>query len=246
MSSRQEFPWLRILGESVAIVVSILLAFAINAWWQEYLEDRREQEILVALLDDFEESKANISEGRAFHLAVQKSNVELLKAVTSGKMSLSDEEIERLVVDLTWWDAESHFSTGALSSLLSSGELPLIEDDELRRLLADWPSQIQRIARIQGQDYDFFLSVWAPFLRANSYLPQQAMIVAQMPGLTDAPSFVLDLELEGTRGYADMVANEEFHNILTRKSWIQFDILDAFDDADVILDQTIQRIESRM
>ena len=246
MPKFDEIPWRRILAESAAIVASILLAFAIDAWWQDRIERQTEREILMALLDDFEISKANISEWRNFHLAVQQSNTKLLKAVTSSEISLTNEEVEHLVIDLSWWDSGSHFSTGALNSLVYGGELSVIEDDALRRLLADWPSQIENIASVQRQDYDFFLDVWTPFLRENSYLPQQSTVEAQRPGWPESSTYVLDLELEGTWSYADMASNEEFHNILVQKSWIQFDVLAAFDNVDVLLDQTIQRIESRL
>jgi hypothetical protein len=85
-----------------------------------------------------------------------------------------------------------------------------------------------------------------PFLRANSYLPQQATIGASMPGTRNTKPFVIDLEIKDRRSYAEMVAEEEFHNILTQKSYIQFDMLEAFDKADALLDQMIQHIESSL
>jgi len=246
MSENQNIPWKRLSVEAAAIVGSILLAFAIDAGWQEYVEDQRERQVLNALLDDFETTKANIKDWRNFHLAVQQSNTKLLKAVTSSEITLTDDEIGRLLSKLSWWDGESHFSTGALNSLVYGGELSLIEDDALRQLLADWPSQIQYVESQQRQDYDFFLNVWTPFLRENSYLPLQSTIATRRPGRPEDPTFVIDLQLEGTWSYAEMVASKEFHNILAQKSWIQFDILVAFDKADVLIDQTIQRIESRL
>lgn len=246
MQKHREIPWPRILAEGVAIVLSILLAFSIDAWWQDRVEGQREQEALMALLDDFEKTNKYISKGRDFHLAVQRSNIELLEAVTSRESSLSDEQIERLLVNLTWWDGESHFSTGAINSLVFGGDLALIENNALRQLVADWPSQIERVESAQRQDYDFFFNVLTPFLRSNSYLPQLATIGASKPGDPDARPFLIDLEIEVTQGYSELVANEEFHNILAQKSWIQFDILDAFDKAEALLDQMIQLTESSL
>ncbi len=246
MSETQKIPWKRIAVEAPAIVASILLALAMDAGWQEYVEDQREREVLNALLDDFETTKANIKDWRNFHLAVQQSNTKLLKAVTSSEITLTDDQIGRLLSELSWWDSGSYFSTGALNSLIYGGELSVIEDDALRQLLADWPSQIQYVESLQRQDYDYFLNVWTPFLRANSYLPLQSQIGTRMPGRPDEPTFANDLQLEGSWSFAEMVASEEFHNILTQKSWIQFDILVAFDKADVLIDQTIQRIESKL
>ena len=67
-----------------------------------------------------------------------------------------------------------------------------------------------------------------------------------MPGDPDARPFVIDIEIKDARSYADMLAKEEFHNILFQKTWIQFDVLVALDRADALLDQMIQHIESKL
>ena len=246
MSDSQKIPWNRIAVEAVAIVASILLAFAIDAGWQEYVEDQNEREVLIALLDDFETSKANIRDWREFHLAVQQSTTELLRAVTTEKTSFTTEETDRLLGDIGWWDSQAHFSTGALNSLVYGGELSIIEDDALRRMLADWPSQIEHVTTTQNQDYDFFLNVLMPFYRANSYLPMMATSGTEMPGRPEIISAVIDLQLDGTWSNSDMLENEEFHNILVQKWWIQFDILFAFDETEALLDETIEQIKSRL
>ena len=81
MTETQNIPWKRTAVEAAAIVASILLAFAIDAGWQEYVEDQREREVLNALLDDFETTKANIENWRTFHLAVQQSNTKFLTTI---------------------------------------------------------------------------------------------------------------------------------------------------------------------
>ncbi len=42
----RQIPWLRVFVEGVVIVASILLAFGIQAWWEETQERVEEQEIL--------------------------------------------------------------------------------------------------------------------------------------------------------------------------------------------------------
>ncbi len=246
MNETQKVPWMRLAVESAAIVGSILLAFAIDAWWQEHIEDQRERKVLIALLDDFEKSKANINDWREFHVAVQQSTTKLLDAVTASEMLLTNDEVERLLGNLSWWDIQSHFSMGALNSLIYGGELSVIKDDVLRRLLADWPSQINNVDVAQRQDYDFFLNVLMPFLRGNAYLPKMATLGTPMPGRPEVISALIDLKLEGNWSHLDMVTTEEFHNILVQKWWIQFDVLIAFENVEEILDQTIQRIETRL
>jgi len=114
MADAQNIAWKRTAVEAAAIVASILLAFAIDAGWEEYVEDQREREVLIALLHDFKTTKANIDSWRKFHLVVQRSSTELLKAVTSSEVMLTNDQIGRLLGQLSWWDSGSYFSTGAL------------------------------------------------------------------------------------------------------------------------------------
>jgi hypothetical protein len=50
--------WRRLSIEAAAIILSILTAFAIDAWWEGQLEVREEQELLLGLSAEFEENAA--------------------------------------------------------------------------------------------------------------------------------------------------------------------------------------------
>jgi hypothetical protein len=50
---KQEIPWNRLAVEAFVIVASILLAFAIDAWWTRYQESIEEQELLTGLRAEF-------------------------------------------------------------------------------------------------------------------------------------------------------------------------------------------------
>ena len=246
VNDSRQIPWKGIAVEAAAIVGSILLAFAIDAWWEERNEEQRERELLVALLDDFRKSKANIEAGRNFHLGVQESNQRLLESVVSSSESLSAVQVDRILGDLTWWDSQSRFATGALNSLVFGGELSVIRDDALRQVLADWPSMIQRAEALRNQDYDFFLTVMMPYLRSNGYLPRISTLATPKPGSEGEESTLIDLDVESDVDHVSMVSTVEFQNILIQKYWIQDDMLRAFDRADEMLDATIERIEGNL
>jgi hypothetical protein len=53
-------PWKRLSVEAVAIVGSILLAFAIDAWWEDIQDARRQEKLVTALLLDFETTKTRL------------------------------------------------------------------------------------------------------------------------------------------------------------------------------------------
>ena len=56
MSISQNIPWKRLFAEGFVIIVSILLAFLIDAWWNDRLEHQREREQLSAMRIEFAES----------------------------------------------------------------------------------------------------------------------------------------------------------------------------------------------
>ena len=53
MGKIREIPWPRVFAESAAIVISILLAFGIQAWWEERVERNDESEQLQRLRTEF-------------------------------------------------------------------------------------------------------------------------------------------------------------------------------------------------
>lgn len=246
MTSNQEVPWARILAEGTAIVASILLAFAIDAWWEERREREREVELLLALKDDMASSKEQVQRFIQFHEEVQAATLKLLQASRASATDLSVDEIDRLLLDMSWWDAAPRFTTGTLNSLIASGELSLITNDELRNLIADWPDWIQRVISTQQQEYDFFQTVWTPFLRDNQYFLPIGMIDATMPANPEVRTIVPDLEFERTVSPYRLIELDEFPQILMQRFWIQSDMKVWYGDSMNLLNRTIDLIESSL
>lgn len=61
MTEPRRIPWESIAVEAAAIVVSILLAFAIDAWWTEKKESEVEHVALQALRADFVSSQEQLA-----------------------------------------------------------------------------------------------------------------------------------------------------------------------------------------
>jgi hypothetical protein len=60
MAMRQNIQWPRIFAEGTAIVVSILLAFAIDTWWQERKEAETQHAQLQTLLGEFKAARDHL------------------------------------------------------------------------------------------------------------------------------------------------------------------------------------------
>lgn len=152
MNDPQEIPWKRILVEATAIVASILLAFAIDAWWQDRTERIVEVQYLHALREDLLSSLELLDDAEA----TQRRQVEYLESLllTNGDTPYSDE--------LRLWINDGLFNVGtyqpqisALHDLESSGQTQIIQNQDLRRVLA---SVRQKMNDLEIAQRDFQLS----------------------------------------------------------------------------------------
>ncbi len=112
--------------EGAAIVASILLAFAIDAWWDNYQADNDTQEILDAVRLEMESNVTRLQDSIAHHVAI----VDAVR-VAQNQGSI-DGLVDTAVIDVETFEP----STGALETLVATGMLGEIDDPALRISLA--------------------------------------------------------------------------------------------------------------
>jgi len=130
-------PWRRVAVESGAVVLSILLAFSIDASWDQHQDRVRERALLRGILEDFRTSRPNLAE--RLDLAVRMANnnallLDLLNGWTGPTpLSVPDSLILGVLGGPTYEPA-----TNTLEAALGSGEIELVRSDEIRAELANW------------------------------------------------------------------------------------------------------------
>jgi hypothetical protein len=138
MSENQNIPWKRLSVEAAAIVGSILLAFAIDAWWQERLERNDEREQLARLRAEFTENIRMIDR-RTFEPIILDACKEFFDLIQSAQ-DAGNTSIElpafTLVRTLNVPTYEAHMPI--LNGLMRSGLLELIEDRRVLEPIAEW------------------------------------------------------------------------------------------------------------
>lgn len=123
--------------EMVLIVASILLAFALDSWWQDRREAREEVQLLQGLQEEFTQNRQTLEYYLEFNLRGIEQLTALSAAAASGAFGEGpvspDQALEGLVIPPT-----SDLGNGVLSTLITSGRLDLLRDRELRKKLAAW------------------------------------------------------------------------------------------------------------
>ena len=171
--TKYKINWFKFTVEVCTIVFGILLAFALDAWWNQERERGRE---LVALESLAEEFSQNLSE-----LATRSARNERTAERLEAFQSTLDASIEGTVVleaealtPLIQW-ATSDLATGTLDGLLVSGELGLISNATLRTALASWPAAIE-----DAQEDEILAQQFVEFVLTPSLLGQDVVKAAYL------------------------------------------------------------------
>jgi len=162
MSNTHKIEWRRLSVEAAAIVVSILLAFAIDAWWNGHIESKRERDQLVAMREEFSESLVGLEE--VLDSIQQHTNgVEELIALLKEAGPHSVEVSGHLLGFAIGWRT-SDVSTSTLDALIASGDLNLLKNKELRADLAKLPAFLLNVTEDEIMAMEFAESIMSSFL----------------------------------------------------------------------------------
>jgi len=126
-----------LLTEMVLIVASILLAFALDSWWQDRKDAHEEVQLLQGLQEEFTQNRQTLE----YYLEFNQRGIQQLTVLTAAASSgyweqgpvSPDKAMEGLVIPPT-----SDLGSGVLSTLITSGRLDLLRDQVLRNKLAAW------------------------------------------------------------------------------------------------------------
>jgi hypothetical protein len=188
MNETNKIAWKRLTVEAAAIVGSILLAFAIDAWWDERNEAKLERRLLTALLVEFEQNSELLRRARTQYEQHYMESLRILEYLHEGASSFDHAELEKLFRGLLVGET-FHLESGAHDGLLGSGELSLVRDEELRNRLAAWPSYVKEWSEEQEAVFSYANTELRPYLADSVRIRDIAGSFAPFPD-GEAPPLV--------------------------------------------------------
>ena len=235
--------WLVLQG--VATVVSILLAFGIDAWWEQRNAAVEKNVMLESVKAEMLSDRTWVKSQCAYRKASLDSVEILLKAVAAGRYEDTERTLDQRLADFLWY-SDLGFSTGAVNSLLSSGQAAAIEDPKLRAFLAGYPAAVAWSSDLGRRDQKTMLEVVTPFLSRNTNLLQisnESYRLGMPPdGVSAEPARVIPLS--ETSDHTPLVSNREFAGVLLQKHWIDVDVQrDLCGGMNKAIDEIVRRID---
>lgn len=155
MARFPQIEWRRLLTEGIVIVVSILLAFWIDAWWDSVQDRAEEREILGLLRAEFEANQKVLARTAGIH----RLNLDAMREIVSASETKNLIDVESLDSLFRQAAGTPHYNpaTGALAATISSGRIDLIRNRQLRNRLAGWNSVVSDLILDEQTRRDFVI-----------------------------------------------------------------------------------------
>ncbi len=243
----QKIPWPRLAVEGVAIVVSILLAFWIDAWWSDRQRHDEEQIVLRALFDDLQDKREYLTEKYRYNEAIFKSTRTLQRLATGAEENLNEDSIDRLLGDIWWYNNEAGWESAPMTQLVAGGNLSAISNTRLAQELAKLQLSISRVRNFEKIDQQFHHNETTPFLAAHTNMAQIVGKIKHEPGNPQNSYDFGDIGMGKIYAHSELMSNAEFQNLLIAKMEKQVDILrDGYSGLDDQLGDVISMLEEEL
>lgn len=208
MPSRSESRWRGPALDGLAVLVAILIAFGIDALWQESSERATEDELLIALDGEL----ADARQGLTAHLEDLKLeislNAEVLQALSAPQSrDITDDSL--VAISRRQAPPSLYYPPrAALDDLTSSGGIVLVQSNPLRRAIASYERSLALDRQIQDILLDLWLVHLAPYMYEHSTLSVSTEVVEGIdsalaltrPALIDRNAYL------GSRTYQNLVS----------------------------------------
>jgi hypothetical protein len=224
MTKFQSIQWPRIFAEGTAIVASILLAFAIQAWWEDRQQQVDERIVLQSLFDDLNEKKVGLAEDRIYVQAIFDSATKLLQVGTNEDLTLPANEVDELLGDVFWYSSSASWESAPMESLIVGGEMAVIKNASLLQMLAVLQNSVSQLQNNYDADKKFHYDSLAPFLTSHANLPQIVAAIKHTPGRPESTYGFPELNVSNHRDHAELISRQDFQGLLVIKMDLMMDI----------------------
>ena len=125
------------IGEIILVVIGILIALQVNNWNEIRKDHIKEKAILKEVYNDFNKNLEQFHPIKQSQFRTYNSGEIVLRNIKTLHQPASRDSVFKHAVNM-FGGYPYHPSSGVVESLISSGEINLIQNDTLRGLLVSW------------------------------------------------------------------------------------------------------------
>ncbi len=192
------------LVQALSILVSILLAFAIDAWWEDSQERERYLDQLGAVQVEFAEAREQLDWHGERLLGNRVALAWILERTAPNPPQVEFEELASQI-DQTFRGFSFEFQADALRGLMESGVIGHMQSTELMDLLGEWSTQVvetRNQTQMLLQNREEIIRYLQPRIPANAvaYNTGQMSAYPRTRFKGDSTALLGEMEFEGLMG----------------------------------------------
>lgn len=131
----------RTVRDMALIIVSILIAFALDRWWDAARENAQERRYLHALQQEFSSNKAALEQFLS-RLATLDTAIAQILSLTGPEPQLVSADSVAALFDASFRFGVLDLPSGSIQALLASGDLAMISNAQVKASVAAWPARV--------------------------------------------------------------------------------------------------------
>lgn len=156
--------WPEYFLEIIAITLGIWAAYVLDDWKEQHENQELEQTYLKAIQAEFTENLDQFQEVVATNRTSLKSCEGLLRQFTQQE---PDPDSIHLHWESAWLTSSFDPSQSSIQSVLSSSNLKVIQNEELRQLIVGWTDGFKDYQEEEIEAKNHFLNNLLPYMTAN-------------------------------------------------------------------------------
>jgi len=152
------------LGEVFIVVIGVLVAFALNSWWNNVKEGQTRKIILSNLLDEMEYNNHELQQTLRIDEFVLR-NTEALEEILQNTPKGEQVAVADTIISSFITAATKNPSNGSLNSILSSGKIDYINNNELITSIITWNNKLDDATEDEQTAFNFIENQFLPAMR---------------------------------------------------------------------------------
>ena len=237
---KQETATKRLVLEGTVIIVSILLAFGIDAWWEERKDRLEEQGILIGLQEEFQLTRDLLTQAKEKLSERVGALEELLLAME--KFEPADvASVSTLFMDAMLAPSTTDLGSGALDALLSSGRVELLENAALRSSLSAWNGVLGEVYDDEQNNSEFIYKQVIPYF-VDHGVPVSGAMSQWYPDWSAPARFLAD----SPEGFTRLLQDPQFRTLAELVHAYQKHGIGEFEAALNAIDEILSEVEASL
>ena len=158
--------WIRYGFETFVIIVGILGAFTLNNWNENRKLFKEELNVLLALKSEFTTNQSLIDEAISNHKMIEDQAKELSEIIGPEIIDTDTERLNQLLNTMIW-PPKYDPSDGVINAVISSGDLSLIKNDQLKYSISSLSGLLKDYYHWAEIDYNNLTNYTGPNIIKN-------------------------------------------------------------------------------